>query len=203
MALLNEEPGSSAVEALLDGAVISSGNWCEAFGKLRARGLEATGITTNMDGTRIEILAFDETDARTAGELTMRTRSAGLSLADRACLALASRGLVLFDQLDYSDLRMDPEVMPALPLIDFSRAKSVLSDVMTRVVHEHRPSVVSRHRGKERMVLLRTDDLVRYLDSFRFKLELVGDGGEVTGALPRLGLLRFGARPDADTDEPL
>lgn len=91
LALLNEEPGSSAVEALLDGAVISSVNWCEAFGKLRARGLEATGITTNMDGTRIEILAFDETDARTAGELTMRTRSAGLSLADRACLALASR----------------------------------------------------------------------------------------------------------------
>ena len=51
LALLNEEPGSSAVEALLDGAVISSVNWCEAFGKLRARGLEATGITTNMDGT--------------------------------------------------------------------------------------------------------------------------------------------------------
>jgi len=91
--------------------------------------------------------------------------------------------------------------MPALPLIDFSRAKSVLSDVMTRVVHEHRPSVVSRHRGKERMVLLRTDDLVRYLDSFRFELELVEDGGEVTAVLPRLGLLGFGAtRGDAIDD---
>ena len=96
---------------------------------------------------------------------------------------------------------MDPEVLPALPLIDFSRAKSVLSDIMTRVVHEHRPSVVSRHRGKERMVLLRTDDLVRYLDSFRFELELVEDGGEVTAVLPRLGLLGFGAtRGDAIDD---
>lgn len=88
---------------------------------------------------------------------------------------------------------MNTEVTPALPSIDFSHAKSVLSDVMTRVVHEHRPSVVSRHRGKERMVLLRTDDLVRYLESFRFELEIVVDQGEVTATFPALGLLGFGA----------
>ena len=43
LALLNEEPGSSAVEALLDGAVISSVTWCEAFGKLRCRQVEPRG----------------------------------------------------------------------------------------------------------------------------------------------------------------
>lgn len=96
---------------------------------------------------------------------------------------------------------MDDELTPVLPLIDFSRAKSVLSDVMTRVVHEHRPSVVSRHRGKERMVLLRTDDLVRYLDAFRFEVEVVEDEGEATAALPRLGLLGFGATREAAIDD--
>ncbi len=91
--------------------------------------------------------------------------------------------------------------MPALSSLDFSRAKGALSDVMTRVVHEHRPSIVSRHRGKERMLLVRTDDLVRYLDSFAFDLELVEDGGEVTAALPRLGVLGFGASPDEAIDD--
>lgn len=96
---------------------------------------------------------------------------------------------------------MDDDLTPPLPLIDFSRAKSVLSDVMTRVVHEHRPSVVSRHRGKEQMVLLRTDDLVRYLDTFRFEVELVQDGDEATAALPRLGLLGFGATREEAIDD--
>ncbi len=96
---------------------------------------------------------------------------------------------------------MDTDETPALPLIDFSRAKSLLSDVMTRVVHEHRPSVVSRHRGKERMALVRADDLVRYLDAFRFEVEVVEDGGEVTAALPRFGLLGFGTTRDEAFDD--
>jgi hypothetical protein len=96
---------------------------------------------------------------------------------------------------------MDTDETPALPLIDFSRAKSVLSDVMTRVVHEHRPSVVSRHRGKERMVLLRTDDLVRYLDAFGLDVEVGEDGGEVTAALPRFGLLGFGTTREEAVDD--
>ena len=96
---------------------------------------------------------------------------------------------------------MDTEPIPALPLLDFSRAKGTLSDVMTRVVHEHRPSIVSRHRGKERMLLVRTDDLAAYLSSFSFELEIVEDGGEVTGALPRFGLLGFGSSRDEAIDD--
>lgn len=87
----------------------------------------------------------------------------------------------------------DQEAMPTLPALDFSRAKSALSEVMTRVVHEHRPSIVSRHSGKERMLLVRTDDLARYLDGFRIEVEVVEDAGETTVTLPRLGILGFGA----------
>jgi len=95
---------------------------------------------------------------------------------------------------------MDSELTPALPSLDFSRAKGALSDVMTRVVHEHRPSIVSRHRGKERMLLVRTDDLARYLVAFS-DLDVVEDEGEVTAALPNFGLLGFGPSRDAAIDD--
>ena len=96
---------------------------------------------------------------------------------------------------------MDTEHVPTLPLLDFSRAKGTLSDVMTRVVHEHRPSVVSRHSGKERMLLVRTDDLARYLGAFSFDVEVVEDEGEVTAALANLGLLGFGPNRDEAIDD--
>lgn len=96
---------------------------------------------------------------------------------------------------------MDDQTIPGLPSLDFSRAKSELSDVMTRVVHEHRPSIISRHRGKERMLLVRTDDLARHLARFSFEVELVEETGEVTAVLSSLGLLGFGASPDEALDD--
>jgi hypothetical protein len=96
---------------------------------------------------------------------------------------------------------MDDDEITVLGSLDFTRAKSALSDVMTRVVHEHRPSIVSRHRGKERMLLVRTDDLAHYLDVFRFEVEVTEDAGETTVALPRLGILGFGrSREEAFAD---
>lgn len=88
---------------------------------------------------------------------------------------------------------MKPRPIPAL---DFSRAKSALSEVMTEVFWEHRPRVVSRHRGREEMLLVRADDLARYLDPFRFEPEVTITGDEVTAVLPRFGLLGFGATLD-------
>ena len=98
-------------------------------------------------------------------------------------------------------LKMETEPTPPLPSLDFSRAKGALSDVMTRVVHEHRPSVVSRHRGKEQMLLVRTDDLARYLSAFRFETEVVTEEREVTIALPRFGLLGFGSTAEEATED--
>jgi hypothetical protein len=96
---------------------------------------------------------------------------------------------------------METDLIPALPSLEFSRAKSELSDVMTKVVHEHRPSIVSRHRGKERMLLVRTDDLARHLAGFRFEVELVEDEDEVTAVLPALGALGFGPTADEALDD--
>lgn len=83
-----------------------------------------------------------------------------------------------------------------LSTTDFSKAKTALSQLMTQVVYEHRPRMVLRRRGKERMLLVRAEDLAEYLQSFRFKIEKVEDEGEVTLALPALGLLGFGQTID-------
>ena len=79
-----------------------------------------------------------------------------------------------------------------LASIDFSRAKAALSEVMTQVVHDRSPQIVSRHRGKEEMLLVGTRDLAQFLDSFRFEPRLTIEPGEVTAELEQLGLVGFG-----------
>src|SRR5438128_90689 len=81
---------------------------------------------------------------------------------------------------------------PLVPTIDFSPAKATLSDVMNEVFHEHRPRVVSRHRGKERMLLVRPEDLLAMLGDQRLEVRAVYDAGEVTLRVPALGVLGFG-----------
>jgi len=85
--------------------------------------------------------------------------------------------------------------------LDFSHAKSTLSGLMTEVVHGHSPRIVSRHRGKEEMVLVGTDDLARFLDSFRFDPRITIDAGEVTAKIEHLGLLGFGETFDEAMDD--
>jgi antitoxin YefM len=79
-----------------------------------------------------------------------------------------------------------------LTSVDFSRAKAALSEVMTQVVHERSPQIISRHGGKEEMVLVATRDLAAFLDRFRFDPQVTIDAGEVTAELPLFGVLGFG-----------
>lgn len=67
---------------------------------------------------------------------------------------------------------------------------------MTQVVHEHAPQIVSRHRGKEEMLLVGTRDLARFLDSFRFDPRLTIEPDQVTAELSELGLVGFGETAD-------
>lgn len=81
----------------------------------------------------------------------------------------------------------------ALSEMDFSSAKSGLSTVMDEVVHSHQPRLVKRHRGKERMLLVRPEDLARWLDTFGFDLAVTfGEEGDVTVAARGVGVLGFG-----------
>jgi hypothetical protein len=79
-----------------------------------------------------------------------------------------------------------------LATIDFSSAKATLSDLMTNVYHQHRTHLVSRHRGKEQMLLVRPEDLLEWLPNEPFDVRAIYDDGEVTLSIPDMGVLGFG-----------
>ncbi len=89
LALLNGEAGSEAVAAIMSEAVISSVNLSEVVAKLADHGMGEKDLRGLIEGLGINVIAFDEAQAYAAGLMRPATRSAGLSLGDRACLALA------------------------------------------------------------------------------------------------------------------
>lgn len=91
IALLWEEPGAECVEPFLGRAVISTVNMAEVLQRYHAVDLDATGRQESITALGIEVEEFTSQDAEVAASLWKPTRRAGLSLADRACLALANR----------------------------------------------------------------------------------------------------------------
>lgn len=91
IALLLDEPGAQAVERLLGRAVMSVVNWAEVLQRFRAHGVETAGKRESVEALGVGIVGFTPEDAEAVAELWEPTRAAGLSLADRACLALARR----------------------------------------------------------------------------------------------------------------
>jgi PIN domain nuclease of toxin-antitoxin system len=89
LALLNQETGSEAIAPLIPQAVISAVNLSEVIAKLADAGIPEAGIHQILKHLNLEIVAFNHEQALTAGLLRPITKSQGLSLGDRACLALA------------------------------------------------------------------------------------------------------------------
>ena len=89
MAVLREEPGAATVEAVLDHAAISAVNLSEVQAKLVERGTAAELAWSSLVDLDLEVIDFDAAQARVAGNLRSLTYAQGLSLGDRACLALA------------------------------------------------------------------------------------------------------------------
>lgn len=91
LAMLHAEPGAERVEAVVDGAAMSAVNWSEVCQQSLARGIDLSGLRADVEALGLDILGFTAGDAERAAELWPVTRRLGLSLGDRACLALASR----------------------------------------------------------------------------------------------------------------
>ena len=89
LALIFEEPGSDRVEAHLPGALVSTVNIAEVATRLLAFDMPVETVETMIDTLQLSIQVFDYDQALAVGQLRSVTRSAGLSLGDRACLALA------------------------------------------------------------------------------------------------------------------
>lgn len=91
LAWLRNEPGADVVHPLLPAAVVCAANWSETYQKLMQHGADAHRVLTRLSALGVRVEHLTETDAVIAASLWSSTRTAGLSLGDRCCLALASR----------------------------------------------------------------------------------------------------------------
>ena len=91
LALLKQEPFRGFDPRRLFGATISAVNFSEVLEKLCSGGLSDGEAEEAIAGLSLGVVDFDEPQARAAAHLRPHTRRAGLSLGDRACLALGLR----------------------------------------------------------------------------------------------------------------
>ncbi len=90
LAVIHQERGSEKVTPdVLARGMVSAVNLAEVQGKLVTSGWSPSAAWEDARGLAHSILPFTSDQARVAGNLIAETRSLGLSLADRACLALA------------------------------------------------------------------------------------------------------------------
>jgi PIN domain nuclease of toxin-antitoxin system len=112
LAVLNEEPGAGVVEPLLAGALLSSVNWSEVVQKAMARGVVVDGMRDDVEAAGVVIVAFAPDDAERTAAVWREAPRAGLSLGDRACLALARArgGVAVTADRSWADLDVDVSV---------------------------------------------------------------------------------------------
>lgn len=112
LAFLHDEPGADRVRQALDGALISAVNWAEVIQKSLRRQADVAGMREEFADVGVIFEPFTTVQAETAARLWDKTRRHGLSLADRACLALAieRQAEVLTADHAWADLGLDIEV---------------------------------------------------------------------------------------------
>lgn len=87
--LLQNEPGADIVLQRLPQAMISAVNLSEVVAKLADYGVPPQRARTALEGLDLDVREFDAAAGYAAADLRDATRALGLSLGDRACLALA------------------------------------------------------------------------------------------------------------------
>jgi len=91
LCVLNDEPGADAVVAIFDDALVSTVNYAEVVAKLVERGSTSAQAQSALRSIALTTVDFDIALAQRTGTLRAETSRRGLSLGDRACLALAER----------------------------------------------------------------------------------------------------------------
>ena len=89
IAALFHEKGQERVHEVIGDCCISAVNVSEVIGRFVREGYDAAEALTRILALGIEIVPFETTDASLTASLLPITRPFGLSLGDRACLALA------------------------------------------------------------------------------------------------------------------
>ena len=91
LALLFDEPGGEMVAHGLTASVISAVNLSEVMHKSLERGVGVESLREDLEALGVDVIAFDGDAAEETAGLRLVTGPAGLSLGDRACLALARK----------------------------------------------------------------------------------------------------------------
>lgn len=110
LAFLFKEPGGKQVEEVLEGAFISSINWSEVVQKLLQKETGTEGLRDDLAVLGLTIKPFDGRQAEQTASLWKK--GSNLSLADRACINLATthgRNILTADKI-WS------QVFPDLPI---------------------------------------------------------------------------------------
>jgi ribonuclease VapC len=89
LAFLLREPGHERVRQLLEEACMSMVNFSEVLGRFARAGQGVAPIAEKLLATPIQMVDFSRQQAVIAAALVPVTQGEGLSLGDRACLALA------------------------------------------------------------------------------------------------------------------
>ena len=113
LALLNAEPGADRVAEAMPSAAVSAVNLSEVVAKLAEEGVPEAPLRRALDGLGLDVHPFDTAAAWETGLLRPRTRALGLSLGDRACLALgrALRRPVLTADWVWKKARVGVEIL--------------------------------------------------------------------------------------------
>ena len=91
LAFLRREPGAEVVIRSLANAKMSALNLAEVVGWMRTHGAEPETVQRIIGDLRLDVVPFDATAAFDAMLLRVDDKPVGLSLGDRACLALARK----------------------------------------------------------------------------------------------------------------
>ncbi|WP_298613148.1 type II toxin-antitoxin system VapC family toxin [uncultured Thiothrix sp.] len=90
LAYLFDETGAEQVEPILEAnlGVISSVNYAELASKLVDKGMPLEAVISAIENLELTFAAQDQQQAQVNAELRPLSKAFGLSLGDRACLAL-------------------------------------------------------------------------------------------------------------------
>ena len=112
LALLNQEKGFEKVQEVLGSAIVSSVNLAEVVTRLALIGMPVRDIKEVLGLLSLEMVPFDDKQAMLAGLMATETKPLGLSLGDRACLAvgLAYDLPVLTADRNWTSLKTDVRV---------------------------------------------------------------------------------------------
>jgi ribonuclease VapC len=91
LAMLLVEPGGDRMAAVVGQALIGSVNVAEVVAKLIDKGQTLAQARRTLEIVQLDVEPFDEALALASSALRPVTRALGLSLGDRACVALAQR----------------------------------------------------------------------------------------------------------------